>query len=399
MADFTEDQRDILAWLREFAEKEIRPQGAHWDKLEETPWPIIKKAAEAEIYSLEFFAQMFADPMFGAACVETLFWADAGIALALTGTGLAASGIMANGTPEQMGEWLPKCFKDGDETVLAAFCVSEPDAGSDVSSLRTRAVYDKKTDEWVLNGTKTWITNGGIAGLHVVVATVDPKLGSRGQASFIVPRGTKGLSQGQKFHKHGIRASHTAEVVLDDVRIPGSCLLGGKERLDKKLAKARAGESTGGKQAAMATFEMSRPLVGAQALGVAQAAYEYALKYAKERKQFGKAIAEHQAIAFKLAEMKTRIHLARLGVMSSLWMAKNGMSFDEAEGSQAKWYAGETAVWVTQEALQILGGAGFVDDHPVAQWHRDAAIFRIYEGTEEIQKLIIARKITGLHIQ
>ena len=168
---------------------------------------------------------------------------------------------------------------------MAAFAVSEPDAGSDVSSLRTRAVYDEAKDEWVLNGTKTWITNGGITQVptvHVVVAAVEPELKSRGHASFVVPPGTPGLTMGQKFKKMGIRASHTAEVVLDDVRVPGSCLLGGKEKLDARLARAREGQSSR-VQAAMSTFEASRPLVGAQALGIARAAYEYALEYAKER--------------------------------------------------------------------------------------------------------------------
>src|SRR5690606_32803275 len=189
---------------------------------------------------------------------------------------------------------------------LGAFCSSEPDAGSDVSAIRTRAVYDQAADEWVLNGTKTWATNGGIADVHVVVASVDPELGSRGQASFIVPPNTPGLSQGQKFAKHGIRASHTAEVVLDGVRVPGDCLLGGKERLDQRLARARAGERTG-EQAALRTFETTRPAVAAMAVGIARAAYEYARDYAGEREQFGRKIGENQAVAFLLAEMATRI--------------------------------------------------------------------------------------------
>ena len=166
-----------------------------------------------------------------------------------------------------------------------------------------RAVYDEAKDEWVLNGTKTWITNGGIANTHVLVLSVDPDLGSRGQASFVVPEGTKGISQGQKFKKMGIRASHTAEVILDDCRVPGRCLLGGKEKLDERLARAKEGKRTS-TQAAMATFEASRPIVGAQAVGIARAAYEFALDYAKERRQFGRAIIENQAIAFKLADMK-----------------------------------------------------------------------------------------------
>ncbi len=174
---------------------------------------------------------------------EELAWGDAGITLALLGTSLGVSGIVGSGTPEQIAEWVPQCFGTADDIHMAAFAVSEPDAGSDVSGLRTRAVYDEAKDEWVINGAKTWITNGGITKvptIHVVVATVEPELKSRGHAAFVVPAGTAGVSMGQKFKKMGIRASHTAEVVFDDVRIPGSCLLGGKEKLDARLARAQA---------------------------------------------------------------------------------------------------------------------------------------------------------------
>jgi acyl-CoA dehydrogenase len=214
--------------------------------------------------------------------------------------------------------------------------VSEPDAGSDVSSLRTRAVYDEAKDEWVLNGTKAWITNGGIADVHVVVAAVDPELKGRGQASFVVPPGTKGLSQGQKYKKHGIRASHTAEVVLDDVRIPGSCLLGGKEKLDAKLARAR--ENVAPAARSSRPWPPSRPPARPWArrpLGIARAAYEYSLEYAKERKAFGKPIIMNQAIAFKLANMATEIDAARLLVWRAAWLARNG-GFKNGEGSMSK---------------------------------------------------------------
>src|SRR6516162_7141314 len=200
-------------------------------------------------------ASMFADPtgISVPMVLEEMAWGDAGIGLAIFGTTLGVVGIYGNGTPEQVAEWVPQCFGTPDKIQLGAFAVSEPDAGSDVSSLRTRAVYDEARDEWVLNGTKAWITNGGIADVHVVVAAVDPSLKGRGQASFIVPKGTAGLSQGQKYKKHGIRASHTAEVVLDDVRVPGRCLIGGKERFDARLAKSKEGGSIGD-QAAMKTF-------------------------------------------------------------------------------------------------------------------------------------------------
>ena len=294
-------------------------------------------------------------------------------------------------------EWVPQCYGTPGDLQMGAFCSSEADAGSDVSAMRTRAVYDEAADEWVLNGTKTWISNGGIADVHVVIAVVDPELRSRGHASFVVPPNTPGFSQGQKFSKHGIRASHTAEVVLDDVRIPGSCLLGGKEKLDGRLARVREGKP-GNAQAAMQTFEATRPAVGAQAVGVARAAFEYACDYAKERVQFGKPIVQHQAIAFMLADMATEIDAARLLVWRAAWLAKQG-GFVNAEGSMAKLKAGRVAVWATERAMQILGGAGYVTDHPVERWHRDSKIYDIFEGTEQIQQLVISRAVSGMRIE
>jgi alkylation response protein AidB-like acyl-CoA dehydrogenase len=403
VADFSlelnEDQLQIHKWVHDFAENVIRPAAHEWDEREETPWPIIEEAAKVGLYSLEFFANATADPagLTMALALEELAWGDAGIGLAIVGSTLAVTGIMANGTPDQWGEWLPQCFGTPEKVQLGAFAVSEADAGSDVSNLRTSAVYDEAKDEWVINGTKTWITNGGIADVHVVVAAVDPELKARGQASFVIGPNTPGLSQGQKFKKHGIRASHTAEVILDDVRIPGSQLLGGKEKLDARLARAREGQKTK-TQAAMATFEASRPLVGAQALGIARAAYEYALDYAKERKAFGRAIIENQGIAFKLSDMHMEIEAARLLVWRACWMAANKKPFTAGEGSMSKLKAGEVAVRVTEEAIQILGGYGYVRDYPVERWHRDAKIYTIFEGTSEIQRLVIARAISGVHI-
>jgi acyl-CoA dehydrogenase len=400
--DLNEDQIQLQQWVHDFAKNVVRPVAPKYDELEETPWDVIQEAANIGLYSWEFVAQCFSDPtgLTFPVISEELSWGDAGIGLAIFGTTLGVSGIVGNGTPEQIAEWVPQCFGTPDAIQLAAFAVSEPDAGSDVSSLRTRAVYDEKTDEWVINGTKTWITNGGIdkvPTVHVVVAAVEPELKSRGHASFVVPPGTKGLSMGQKFSKMGIRASHTAEVVFDDVRVPGSCLLGGKEKLDARLARAREGKSSK-TQAAMATFEASRPLVGAQALGIARAAYEYALDYAKERKAFGRSIIENQSIAFKLADMKMQIDAARLLVWRACWMGRVGKTFTAGEGSMSKLYAGEVAVRATEEAIQILGGAGYVKDHPVEQWHRDSKIYTIFEGTSEIQRLVIARAISGIHI-
>ena len=404
MSDFSlelnEDQLQIQKWVHDFAENVVRPAGHEWDEREETPWPIIEEAAKVGLYSLDFVVSCFSDPtgLTLPLVNEEMSWGDAGIALSIFGTTLGVAGIVANGTSEQVAEWLPQCFGTPDDIRMAAFGVSEPDAGSDVSSLRTRAVYDEASDEWVINGTKTWITNGGIADIHVIVASVVPELGARGHASFVIPRGTPGLSQGQKFKKMGIRASHTAEVVLDDVRVPGRCLLGGKERLDERVARAREGGSSAS-QAAMATFEASRPTVGAQAVGIARAAYEYALEYAKERKQFDRPIIENQAIAFKLADMKTSIDAARLLCHRAAWMGRSRQPFTAGEGSMSKLFAGETAVWVTEAAIQILGGYGYVREYPVERWHRDAKIFDIFEGTEQIQQLVISRAITGLRVE
>ena len=404
MPDFSlelnEDQIQIQKWVHDFAETVVRPAASEWDEREETPWPIIQEAANIGLYSLEFVMNAFNDPtgLLLPLVNEELFWGDAGIGLSIFGSVLAVAGIAANGTPEQVMEWVPRCFGSPEDIKLAAFGVSEPDAGSDVRSLRSRAVYEEAKDEWVLNGTKTWITNGGIADIHVLVVSVDPELGARGQASFVVPEGTPGLRQGQKFKKLGIRASHTAEVILDDVRVPGSCLLGGKDKLDERLARAREGKRSTS-QAAMATFEASRPAVGAQAVGISRAAYEYALDYARERQQFGRAIIENQAIAFKLADMKMRIDAARLLVWRAAWMGKNGHKFTAGEGSMSKLFAGETAVWVTEQAIQILGGYGYVRDHPVERWFRDSKIYTIFEGTSEIQRLVISRAISGVHIR
>jgi len=398
--ELNEDQTDLRDWVHGFAKDVIRPAASEWDEREETPWPVIQEAAKIGLYGFEALATWFADPI-GLSlpiATEELFWGDAGIALSLMGTGLAAAGIFASGTPEQLAEWVPECFGTEDDPKLAAFCASEPQAGSDVAGYRTRARYDEATDEWVLNGQKAWATNGGIANVHVVTAVVDASLGSRGQAGFIIPPGTAGVSSPGKIRKHGMRASHTADVFLDDVRVPGRCLLGGKEKLDKRLARAREGQKSGG-QAAMATFETTRPTVGAMAIGVARAAYEYSLDYAKEREAFGRKIIENQSIAFDLANMRMEIDAARMLVWRAAWMGRNNVPFTAGEGSMSKLKAGEVSVWATERAIHILGGAGYTRDHPVERMHRDAKIFTIFEGTSEIQRLVVARAISGIYIK
>jgi len=398
--ELNQDQKDIREWVHGFAENVVRPAAEEWDEREETPWPVIEEAAKIGLYSFEAVGQFWADETGLTLPIanEELFWGDAGIGMAIMGTTLAVAAIFGQGTPEQMGEWIPQCYGTPDDVKLGAFCASEPDAGSDVSGIRTSAKYDEAKDEWVLNGQKAWATNGGIANVHVVIASVDRELGSRGHAAFVIPPNTKGCEQGAKVKKHGLRASHTADVHLDDCRIPGSCLLGGKKKLDERLARVREGKKAKS-QAAMQTFEASRPTVGAQALGIARAAYEYALDYAKEREQFGRKIVENQSIAFDLANMKLEIDAARLLVWRAAWMGRQGHKFENAEGSMSKLKAGEVAVWVTERAIQILGGNGYTREFPVERMHRDSKIYTIFEGTSEIQQLVISRAISGFHIK
>ncbi|TWP52963.1 acyl-CoA dehydrogenase [Lentzea tibetensis] len=398
--ELNEDQTDLRDWVHGFSREVIRPAASEWDEREETPWPVIQEAAKIGLYGFEALATWFADPI-GLSlpiATEELFWGDAGIALALMGTGLAVAGIFASGEPEQLAEWVPECFGDEADPKLAAFCASEPQAGSDVGGYRTRARYDEATDEWVINGQKAWATNGGIANVHVVTAVIDPALGTRGQAGFIIPPGTPGLSSPGKIKKHGMRASHTADVFLDDVRVPGRCVLGGRERVEARLARAREGQKAGG-QAAMATFETTRPTVGAMAVGVARAAYEYALEYAKDREAFGRKIVENQSIAFDLANMRMEIDAARLLVWRAAWMGRNNVPFTAGEGSMSKLKASEVSVWATERAIHVLGGAGYTREHPVERWHRDAKIFTIFEGTSEIQRLVVSRAISGMQIK
>lgn len=398
--DLNQEQRDLRDWVHGFARDVVRPAAAEWDAREETPWPIIQEAAKIGLYGFEFLANCWADPTGLSLPIanEELFWGDAGIGLSIFGTSLAVAAIFGSGTPDQLAEWVPQCFGSVDEPAVAAFCSTEPEAGSDVASMRTRAVYHEATDEWVLNGQKAYVTNGGIAAVHVVTASVDPSLGVRGQAAFVIPPNTPGLVATKKLKKLGLRASHTADIFLDDVRIPGRCLLGGKERLDERLARARSGQRAA-QHAAMRTFELSRPTVGAQAIGIARAAYEYALDYAKQRVQFGRPIIENQAVAFALADMKMEIDAARLLVWRAAWMGRNNRPFEAGEGSMAKLKAGEVAVSVTEKALQLLGGAGYLREHPVERWYRDAKIYTIFEGTSEIQRLVIARAISGMPIR
>jgi acyl-CoA dehydrogenase len=393
------EQKDLRDWAHEFARDVLRPAGPEWDEREEYPRPIVEEAARYGLYSWERMVELSSDPtgLSLPLVLEEIFWGDAGIGLSIFLPALAATAIATQGTADQAKEWLPLCYGTPDDIKLAAFCSSEPGAGSDVSAIKTRARFDEKTKEWVLEGEKAWAGNGGIADIHVVIATVDPELGSRGHAAFVVPPGAPGIRLNKKVKKHGLRASHTAFLDITDCRLPEDCLLGGREKLEARLELVRSGRSARS-QAAMETFEATRPLVAAQAVGIARAAYEIALQYAKERQQFGRPIIENQSISFTLARMSTEIDAARLLTWRSSWMVRNGIPFQSAEGSMAKLKAGETAVWVTERAMQILGGIGYTREYPVERMHRDAKIYDIFEGTAEIQQLVIARAISGMHL-
>jgi alkylation response protein AidB-like acyl-CoA dehydrogenase len=395
----TEDQVQIRKWAHEFAENEIRPVASHYDETEAFPWPVLKRAHEVGLYGLEFYVETLAQDSSGLVLpivTEELCWGCAGISLGIFGSGLPLSTLASAGSPEQVLAWAPRFFGTKENPAVAALCVTEPDAGSDVSALRTTA--RREANSWVLNGTKIFITNGGIADVHVVVATVDPSLGHRGQAAFLIGPGNPGLRQGKKEKKLGIRASHTAEVILDDCRIPLEDVVGGVEKLDAKLLRAREVSRAGaprGQSAALKTFELTRPTVAAQAIGIARAAFEFSRDYAKERRQFGRPIIENQGIAFKLADMATEIDAARLLAWRAAWMGRNGGQFDHAEGSMSKLKGGETAVWVTEQAVQILGGYGFIKDFPVEKWYRDSKIYTIFEGTSEVQRIVISRALAN----
>ena len=329
---------------------------------------------------------------------EEMFWGDAGIALSIMATGLAAAALAANGTPQQIGEWLPQMFgSPGDPSWPRS---ARPNPAPALTS--ARSAPERSTTKPPTSGCSTAPRRGRPTAASPTSTSwwrrSNLNWARAGRRRSSCRPDTKGLSQGQKFKKHGIRASHTAEVVLDDVRLPGELILGGREKFERRIARIKEGHRTSS-QAAMMTFERTRPIVGAMALGIARAAYEYALEYSGQREQFGRKIAEFQAIAFKLADMKSRIDASRMLVWRASWMQRNNKPFTSAEGSMAKLFASETAVYVTDEAIQILGGNGYTRDYPVERMHRDAKIFTIFEGTSEIQRLVIGRALTGLPIR
>ena len=378
--ELTDEQKLMQKTAHEFAQREIRPVALECDRRGEIPWDVIGKAHGLGLTNGMIPAKYGGgglESILGSCVViEELMWGCAGIATSLVGGALAFLPIMYMGTEEQKARLLPRFC--GDEPKLGALCVTEADAGSDVAAIATRAVKDG--DEWVMNGVKRFITNGGIAEIHVVFATVDPGLKHLGLRAFAVEKGNPGLKQGKVEDKMGIRASHTAEVVLEDCRVPLEDQLGG--------------ETESAFYGVMMTLERTRPLVAAGAIGVARAAYEHALDFSRKRRAFGAPIAKKQGIAFMLADMKTKIDAARLLTWNAAWRADNGMPMNK-EAAEAKQFAADAAMEVTTNAVQILGGSGYTKDEPVEKWMRDAKAFQIWEGTSEIQRLVVSREEIG----
>ncbi len=380
MVDFSlsEEQKFMRDLAHQFAEKEIRPIAAEYDEREEVPWEVIRKAAQAGFLSYyipeEYGGGGVTDLLTHVLVDEELFWGCAGVGTILGGTSLCATPILIAGTEEQKQKYLP-LFCDPDNPRLGAYALTEPSSGSDAASISTHAV--REGDYYIINGYKTFITNGGIADLYVVFATVDPSLGHRGITAFIVEKDTPGLRPGKKEKKMGIRASHTAQLAFENMRVPVSNRLGAE------------GE---GFKIAMKTFEITRVQVAIGAVGVARAAFEYARDYANERVQFGKPIIQHEAVGFMLADMAMQIEAARLLCWQAAWLYDVGKP-NTYQASMAKAYAADIAMQVTTNAVQVLGGYGYIREYPVEKWMRDAKIIQIYEGTSQIQRLIISRHL------
>jgi len=385
-----DEQQEFQQHCRKFAREVIRPVADKHDREQSVPWDVIKQAREWGLHGVPQLERIGSDAegILGVIYAEEMHWGCAGIALSIAGSGLAAAGIAASGTPEQVGRWAMECYGEGDEIKMGAYAVTEAGAGSDVKSLRTTAKLDG--DEWVLNGTKIFITNGGIADVTVVVANVAPELGHRGQASFVIPKDTPGMTQGKKEDKIGIRASHTAEVVLEDCRIPVEYLLGGMDKLERKLERARSGQTSGASNA-LATFEITRPMVGASALGIAQAAYEWTLEHLEDRSDENGPLMEQQRIQQTLADVATEIEASRLLVWRAAWMGRNGVPMNGGQGSMSKLKAGDVTMWATTTLMDLVGEAAQSTDCPLEKYFRDAKIYQLFEGTAQVQRLVISR--------
>ncbi|MFB6132471.1 MAG: acyl-CoA dehydrogenase family protein [Halanaeroarchaeum sp.] len=378
--ELTDEQKAIRDEVRRFAENEIEPVATEYDVEEKYPHDVMDEAAEMGLVGanipMEYGGAGYS-PIEMAIIVEELFAVDAGIGLSITSAAFGADSIVEFGTEEQKDRFLPDVAA-GDAIMGAA--ISEPDTGSDVSSVSTRA--EKDGEEWVINGTKMWITNGSVGDYFVVMVETDPEVEDRysGFSQIVVEADRDGFEAEKIEGKLGIRASDTAEIVLDDVRVPGENLVGTRGMGFLQL---------------MQFFDETRTMVAAQGVGIAKGAAEAALEYAQEREQFGRSISEFQAIQHKLADMHTKTEAARQLTYKSAWSVENAEEDLTALASMAKEFASKTAVEVADEAVQIHGGAGYVNDFPVERYYRDAKITQIYEGTTEIQKNIVARELLG----
>ncbi len=377
----TDEQREFRDVAHKFAEKTIRPPAAEADEKEEVPWDVLQKAHQAGLitFSLpEKYGGGGVESVLTKAIVdEEIFWGCAGIATIMGGAMLAATPIMLAGTEEQKEKYVSRlCRGDSNgRPTLGAYALTEPGAGSDPAGMITNARREKS--KYILNGFKTFITNAGIADVYVVFATVDPARGTDGITAFIVEKDWPGVNPGKKEKKMGIRASHTASISFEDVEVP---------------AENRLGAEGEGFKIAMRTFDITRSHIAAGAVGIARAAYEYALAYARERQQFGKPIFSFQSIAFMLADMAMQIDAARLLAWRSAWLYDEGQPC-ATEASMAKAFAADVAMKTTTDAVQILGGYGYMREYPAEKWMRDAKIMQIYEGTAQIQRLVISRRL------
>jgi acyl-CoA dehydrogenase len=375
VVDFTltDEQKDLQELAHSFAEKEIRPVAWEYDKDGTWPEDIIKKAFEVGLMNThipEEYGGPGLDFLTGCLIEEELGWGCSGIGTTLMCNGLATAPVLLGGSEKIKKQYLSMLCE---EPKLASFCLTEPDAGSDVSGMRTTAV--KKGDKYVINGTKCFITNGGYADWYTVYAKTDPDAGHKGISAFVVPR-EAGVVVDKKEDKLGQRASNTATISFNDVEVPADHLLG---------------EENKGFKLAMMTLDRTRPGVAAMAVGIARAAFEFARDYAKERVQFGVPIAMHQAIQFMIADMATKIEAARLLTWKSAVLLDQGKR-NTIMSSHAKRFAADTAMEVTVDAVQVYGGYGFIKEYPVEKLMRDAKIMQLYEGTSQIQRLVIARE-------
>lgn len=371
---FTPDQLALKKIAQDFVAKEIAPYALEMDKAGKLREGLLEKLDEAGMLSLavpEEFDGPGLDAISIALMYEELGKGCAGIATAVAANALASYPVILAGTDEQK----KKFFSVINEGKLAAFALTEPGAGSDAGAVATAATKDG--DHYILNGTKCFITNGGLADIYVIFANARKSAGIRGLTAFIVEKGTPGFSVGKEEHKMGIRTSNTCELVLDNVRLPASSRIG------------REGE---GFKLAMKTLDAARPFVGAVSVGLSQAAFEVAVKYSKERVQFGKPIASFQLVQAMLADMAMQIDAARLLVYRACWLKDQGVDYSK-ESAIAKCFAADTAMKVTTDAVQVLGGYGYSQEYPTEKYMRDAKIMQIYEGTNQIQRLVIANNI------